>query len=49
MFKIGSTEATRSGKQLRKDLDTIVEYTPLFGASDSEEESNTPKTTRGAP
>jgi len=41
--------ATRSGRPFRRDLDSSAEYSPLLGASNSDEESNGLKTPQGTP
>lgn len=49
MFRRVSMGATRSRKQFRKDLDTIVEYSAPLGESHSEEESNSLNMPRRVP
>ncbi len=48
MFRRYLTGATRSGKTFIMDLDSGVEYNPLLGESDSEEESSVLKIPLGA-
>lgn len=49
MFSRDLKGATRNGKPFRRNLDLGVEYSPLLGTFESDEESNSLKTPQGAP